>query len=307
MQWLKRGRNILAGTLIALLLVTAAPMTLVVNAGAEELEDHWVKAYAQELIGRGILETDADDMYLPDSLASREDLIKWIVAGSGADQSDPIGFVSSYGILDDMETSGPISRNETAKLTVRSLKELFGEEEEGDDYLAAVQLKDFAACQSCRNFTSQCYVRGLMIGRVKHIFDGDALLTRAEAWTVVARMLAPELRLIPESESDGPVLIAAEAAQRILDAESEAIILDVRNEDELVDGYIPGSILIPLAELMETEANALSEHMTDPIIIYCKSGGRSAQAREYLEGLGFTTVYDLGGVGNWTFDLAYPD
>ena len=103
------------------------------------------------------------------------------------------------------------------------------------------------------------------------------------------------------------MLLAAESARYLL-KNPDAVLLDVRNEDELVEaGYIPGSILIPLAELKETEAAALLAHENDPIIVYCAAGGRSAQACEFLKELGFTAVYDLGGIGNWTFGLAYPD
>jgi len=186
--------------------------------------------------------------------------------------------------------------------------DLFGETDDGFDYYAvSQQLEDYDACHSCRGFVAGAYGFGLMSGRVPGLFSGEKLLTRAEAWTVVARMLEPELRRYPEPAEEATVLLSAESARYML-MNNDAVLLDVRNEEELVEaGYIPGSILIPLSELKETGAAALRGYEYDPIIVYCAAGGRSAQACEFLREEGFKAVYDLGGIGNWTFGLEYPD
>jgi len=278
---------------------------------ADDLQNHWVWQYAEILIERGILEADPDGQYRPKALATRVELLGWVMAAWGGEYGDPADAAMERNILDeeDLEDdAGTITRNLTAKVSVRTLMNLFGETDDGFDYYTvSLQLEDYDACHACRGFVAGAYGFGLMSGRVPGLFSGEELLTRAEAWTVVARMLAPELRRYPEPEEEGNVLLTAESAYQLIQ-NYDAILLDVRNESELVEaGFIPGSILVPLAELKETDAAALLGHEDDPIIVYCAGGVRSAQACDFLRELGFKAVYDLGGIGNWTFGLEYPD
>lgn len=71
-----------------------------------------------------------------------------------------------------------------------------------------------------------------------------------------------------------------------------AFLLDVRNEDEFAAGALNGATLIPLPELRErlSELNREQE-----IVVYCKSGKRSAQAAEILQNNGFKSVRTLRG------------
>jgi phage shock protein E len=296
---------VMGGFLAVTLLAGGVSPVGAAAAMPKELEGRWYQSDAGYLMERGILSAGADGKYSPGDLIAREEFLGYIVAGWGEEQGDSVAIASAHGILDEMEKSGTLTRNEAAKITARSLDKLFHEPEEGDDYLAAIQLEDYDACHVCRSFVSQCYVRGLMIGREPGLFAGEELLTRGEAWTIVARMLDTARRPVPETEGTGPVLLTADAAKRILSAAPSTVVLDVRGESERVSGYIPGSICIPLAQLKETGAAALSEHKSDAIIVYCQSGGRSAQALEFLTGLGYERVYDLGGIANWTYDLAY--
>lgn len=297
--------GVMGGFLTAALLAGVLTPAGAASATPGKPAGGWYQSDAEYLTGRGILNAAADGKYSPDGLIAREEFLGYIIAGWGEEQGDAVAVASAHGILDGMEPSGTLTRNEAAKITVRSLNELFHEPEEGDDYLAAIQLEDYSACHACRSFISQCYVRGLMIGRRPGLFAGEELLTRGEAWTIVARMLDTARRPVPETESTGPVLLTADAARRILNAEPTAVILDVRGESERVGGYIPGSICIPLAQLKETGAAELSAHRSDAILVYCQSGVRSAQAFEFLIGLGYERVYDLGGISNWTYELAY--
>lgn len=94
------------------------------------------------------------------------------------------------------------------------------------------------------------------------------------------------------------------AEQALYDVESgRAILIDVREDDELAaDGYIPNSVHIPLAEVQEK----LPELASDPyqeIIFYCASGKRSQKAVEQAEEMGYLSVYNLGGLSNWPYDI----
>ncbi len=74
-------------------------------------------------------------------------------------------------------------------------------------------------------------------------------------------------------------------------------LLDVRTPEEFGTGHIAGAANISV----QTLADRLSEVPQDqPIVVYCRSGNRSAQAAQILQAAGYTGVYDLGGVIDWT-------
>lgn len=73
-------------------------------------------------------------------------------------------------------------------------------------------------------------------------------------------------------------------------------LVDVRAAEEFVSGHIPGSANIPLQEISQR----LSEiPKTKPVVVYCRSGNRSAQATQLLQKAGYTQIYDLGGILDW--------
>lgn len=81
-----------------------------------------------------------------------------------------------------------------------------------------------------------------------------------------------------------------------LDADRDHFLLDVRRPDEFAGGHIAGATNISV----ETLANNLSRVPRDtPIVLYCRSGNRSAQAADILAEAGYTEVYDMGGIIEW--------
>jgi phage shock protein E len=76
-----------------------------------------------------------------------------------------------------------------------------------------------------------------------------------------------------------------------------ARLVDVRTRGEFAGGHLDGAVNVPLQEL----GARLSElHPGDkPLVVYCRSGARSAQAASLLRGAGFTQVHDLGSIGRW--------
>lgn len=95
-----------------------------------------------------------------------------------------------------------------------------------------------------------------------------------------------------------PSLIAPnDYVSRFVDASADHILIDVRTPDEFNSGHIAGSVNIPVQEL----GARLSEVPQDKtVVVYCRSGNRSAQAATILDQAGYTPVYDLGGVIGWT-------
>ncbi len=91
-------------------------------------------------------------------------------------------------------------------------------------------------------------------------------------------------------------------AKKIMDTQDDIYILDVRDPDELDEGYIDGSVLIPLDEVAQ-KAQSLLPDKDKPLLVYCRSGKRSKDAAEILDNLGYKNVYDFGGILDWPFDL----
>jgi rhodanese-related sulfurtransferase len=99
-----------------------------------------------------------------------------------------------------------------------------------------------------------------------------------------------------------PVNITAAEAQNLLDTDPTAQLVDVRTPEEYASGHIPGATLLPVSEITDRK-DELPSDLETPIIVYCRSGARSAQAAQELVSLGYANVYDLGGIVNWTGEL----
>lgn len=79
--------------------------------------------------------------------------------------------------------------------------------------------------------------------------------------------------------------------------EEGAFILDVRNQDEWDAGHVPGATLIPLPQL---ESRLAELPQDQDIVVICRSGNRSATARDVLLDAGFSSVTSVaGGFTNW--------
>ncbi|ALG67703.1 rhodanese-like domain-containing protein [Beggiatoa leptomitoformis] len=74
----------------------------------------------------------------------------------------------------------------------------------------------------------------------------------------------------------------------------DAIVVDVREESEYIQGHIINSLHIPLGSL-EGKLNRLEKYRSRPIVVSCMSGQRSASAVGILKKNGFENVYNLGG------------
>ncbi len=84
--------------------------------------------------------------------------------------------------------------------------------------------------------------------------------------------------------------------------ESGAIkhLVDVRERDEVMDGYIPGAALIPRGFLELNIEEDVTMDRDAPIVLYCAGGNRSALAARDLESMGYTDVSSMiGGVKGW--------
>lgn len=93
--------------------------------------------------------------------------------------------------------------------------------------------------------------------------------------------------------------ISAEEAHARMSEPS--VILDVRTAEEYKERHIPGAVLLPNEEIADIPPDILPVLDTQ-ILIYCRSGNRSAQAKEKLEAMGYTRVFDFGGINDWPYE-----
>ncbi len=76
--------------------------------------------------------------------------------------------------------------------------------------------------------------------------------------------------------------------------QSGATLLDVRTTDEFNNGSLPDAKNIPLAILPVLAHEHLDKD--EPVLIYCRTGGRAIMAEKILAGLGFNNVTNIGGI-----------
>ena len=78
-----------------------------------------------------------------------------------------------------------------------------------------------------------------------------------------------------------------------------AVVLDVRTDEEFKQGHIINSIHIPVG-LLASRVNELERHKAQPLVVVCRTGQRSTQACSILRKQGFASLYGLsGGITSW--------
>lgn len=84
------------------------------------------------------------------------------------------------------------------------------------------------------------------------------------------------------------------------DIADDAVVLDVREQDEYDAGHAPRAVHMPLSEV-PARIGELPEVDGD-LPIVCRSGNRSGRATEYLAALGFDVTNVAGGMKQWAAD-----
>jgi phage shock protein E len=118
---------------------------------------------------------------------------------------------------------------------------------------------------------------------------------------LVTLLAAPACRPAAEVAKDE----GTPALARRLVREQGALLLDVRSTAEFEDGHVEGAKLVPHDEVgrrIDEIAGWLDGDRSKPIVVYCRSGKRSKNAKQTLEQAGFTQVVDLGGMSSWCED-----
>lgn len=95
-------------------------------------------------------------------------------------------------------------------------------------------------------------------------------------------------------------LSSEQLAALIERGEPDFYLVDVRTEAEYRAGAIPTAVNIPYDQI---GSRPPTQNKNAFIVVYCRSGNRSGQAKMALEALGYGNVNDFGAVGNWKGEL----
>ena len=79
--------------------------------------------------------------------------------------------------------------------------------------------------------------------------------------------------------------------------------MDVREQSEYNEGHVPGAVLLPVGTISEETAAAVIENKDTVVLVYCRSGNRSKTAAQALADLGYTQVYEFGGIRDWPYEV----
>ena len=94
--------------------------------------------------------------------------------------------------------------------------------------------------------------------------------------------------------------ISQSEAKKMMETEKDFIILDVRTQEEFDEKHIENAILIPDYEI-EQKAEKMLPDKDRLILVYCRSGRRSKNASQKLAQMGYTNVYEFGGINTWQY------
>ena len=102
--------------------------------------------------------------------------------------------------------------------------------------------------------------------------------------------------------------ISFEEGKHILDTCPGSVLLDVRTEEEYGIEHAAGAVLLPQEDLETMDEGDILEVLPDldaPVLLYCRTGRRAALAAGKLEELGYTRLYNLGGLNGWPYGMEY--
>ncbi|MFA6844341.1 MAG: rhodanese-like domain-containing protein [Sphaerochaetaceae bacterium] len=101
----------------------------------------------------------------------------------------------------------------------------------------------------------------------------------------------------------GNGIVTPQKAKAMLDADASIVLLDVRTMEEYASGHIPGALLLPYDSISALSAAKAIPSTGTKVIVYCRTGRRSAIAAKSLKGLGYQDVLDLGGIQSWPYEI----
>ena len=95
--------------------------------------------------------------------------------------------------------------------------------------------------------------------------------------------------------------ITPEEAKEMMDG-GGVLILDVRTTEEFAAGHIADAVLLPDYDIAAKAETVLTDKEAT-ILVYCRTGRRSEGAARKLVELGYTGIYDFGGIVDWPYEV----
>jgi len=99
------------------------------------------------------------------------------------------------------------------------------------------------------------------------------------------------------SKTSGFKSISPAEAAKLIETRKDLLLIDVRSPEELKEGYIEGSVLVPFMDIAQGKRGLPKDR---PILLICAIGGRSYTLGKVLEQNGWPEIYNLsGGISAW--------
>ena len=98
------------------------------------------------------------------------------------------------------------------------------------------------------------------------------------------------------------IQITQEEAKQMMDTD-DVVILDVREQYEYDEKHILNAILLPVGSITEATAADVIPSKNTVVLVYCRSGNRSKTASQALVDLGYTNIYEFGGINTWQYEV----
>jgi phage shock protein E len=117
--------------------------------------------------------------------------------------------------------------------------------------------------------------------------SGESAKTSAEAETAESEETATADATTTDASASEETPAASE--------ESKPLVIDVRTQAEWDEGHLAIATHIPLDQIAD-RIGEVAPDKDQQIYLHCRSGGRSGQAKTKLEGLGYTSVENVGGL-----------
>ena len=83
----------------------------------------------------------------------------------------------------------------------------------------------------------------------------------------------------------------------------DVILLDVREQEEYNSGHIPGAVLLSVGSIREDTTSEVIPGKDSIVLVYCRSGNRSKTAAKALAELGYSRVFEFGGINTWPYEV----
>ncbi len=121
------------------------------------------------------------------------------------------------------------------------------------------------------------------------------LLLFAALFVVLALLIKAEL----DHQANKGLYLSPTRATRLMNNESDALVLDIRTTAEFKSGHIKGAKNVPLADFA-TSIDNLSDDKNKAVLVYCNTGNSATRALKLLKKAGYEKINNLeGGIAAW--------